>query len=115
MCDYASGTGRKQLNEGIDNTFVLSRVSCLKETHPLFFADIQLVMQAAFGARERSGSGAMIHVETADNSHRLSACIGTAGILHDVLKPWFFGSGVNSLEIGLGGRLVRRPDSGLGT
>jgi hypothetical protein len=49
------------------------------------------------------------------NSHHLSACIGTAGILHDVLKPWFFGSGVNSLEIGLRGRLVRRPDSGLGT
>jgi hypothetical protein len=72
-------------------------------------------MQAALGARERSGSGAMIHLETADNSHHLSACIGTAGILHDVLKPWFFGSGVNSLEIGLGGILVRRPDSGLGT
>ncbi len=48
------------------------------------------------------------------NSHHLSACIGTAGILHHVLKPWFFGSGVNSLEIGLGGRLVRRPDSGIG-
>src|SRR5258708_38590963 len=41
------------------------------------------------------------------NSHHLSACIGTAGILHDVLKAWFFGSGVNSLEIGLGRRLVR--------
>jgi hypothetical protein len=48
-------------------------------------------------------------------SHHLSACIGTAAILHDVLKPWVFGSGVDSLEIGLGGRVVRRPDSGLGT
>ena len=49
------------------------------------------------------------------NSHHLSACIGTAGILHDVLKPWFFGSGVNSLEIGLGEDLSVAPILGLGT
>jgi hypothetical protein len=58
------------LNEGIDNTFVSSRVSRLKETHPLFFAVIQLVMQGAWGARERSGSEARIHVETAERNDK---------------------------------------------
>jgi hypothetical protein len=62
--------GRKQLNEGIDNTFVSSRTFRLKETHPLLFAVIQLIMQGAFGARERSGSGAMIHVETAKGNDK---------------------------------------------
>ena len=48
------------------------------------------------------------------NSLRLSACLGTAGILHDVLISLFFGSSVNSSEYDLGVRLARRHHWGLG-
>src|SRR6267154_6605225 len=55
--------GRKQLNEGIDNTFVSSRRCGYERTHPLSFAVIQLATKYVVGTPGAIKEEAMIRVE----------------------------------------------------